>query len=244
MIIEGLYMKKTILPLLILSAIFVSCASTKTADTAYSYDDDDYYEDDLEDIDYSSIIDIPVSTDDYMGDFDPIQLEPVMILKKSGKKLSPKELRNFYLVPRSNSVELTFRDTANEVCIIFSKAERDKILDTCQTFLNQYDEKTLPHHKINSKTAYFNSKCGLWYGVLNSSTSCSANDYYLNCEFIDKRPYLLFHFTPTRCDKVDAYTPKVNFYMSPSQIRDFMEIIKQENLEALLTEKRERAYTY
>ena len=119
MIIEGLYMRKTILPLFILSAIFVSCASTKTADTPYSYDDDDYYEDDLENIDYSSIIDIPVSTDDYMGDFDPIQLEPVMILKKSGKKLSPKELRNFYLVPRSNSVELTFRDTANEICIIF-----------------------------------------------------------------------------------------------------------------------------
>ena len=240
-------MKKTIIKSIFISFvctvsfITVSCASAKKSETVYSYDDESDYEDEYDEV---TAIEIPVTTDEYLGDFDPVRLEPLMILKKSGKTLSPKELSNFYLVPRTNCIELTYRDNVNEISIIWSKAERDKIIEACKTFLTQYEEKTVPHHKVNPRTAYFNSKCGLWYGVLNADNACSANDYYLNCEFIDKRPYLLFKFSPSKCDKLDQYTPKVVFYMSPSQIRDFLEIIDQDNLESQLTAKREKAYTY
>lgn len=243
-------MKKTLIKTIILCALsmplIMSCASNKKSSKAdYSYDDgNDYLEEESED-EYSEIpIEVRPVSDDYLGDFDPIQLQSLMVLRKSGKKLNPKEYQKFYLVPRSNSVELTFRDVANEVSVIWSKPERDKIIEACNTFLKQYEEKTVPHQKVNSKTAYFKSKCSVWFGVLNADNGCSKNDYFVNCEFIDKRPYLVFKFIPTRCDKVDAFTPKFALYMSPSQIREFLEVINQENLEALLKEKRERAYTY
>ncbi len=243
-------MKKNLLTSLLIcsltATLMMSCASTKKSEVEYSYDDegDSYgvYDENTE-VKREKIAE-PEVTDSFLGDFDPIQLQSLIVLKKSGKKLKAKEYTKFYLVPRTNSIELTFRDTANEVSIIWSKAERDKIIEACNTFLAQYEEKTVPHHKVNPRTAYFNSKCSLWYGVLNADNGCTKNDYYLNCEFIDKKPYLLFKFSPTRCDELDQFTPAVSFYMSPTHIREFIEVISQDNLEYQLKEKRERAYTY
>ena len=223
-----------------ISLTISACASSKKNQNDYIYDDE-VYEEDYEN---NSAIAAPVATDDFLDDFDPVTLQSIMVLNKAGKKLKVKEISKIYLVPRSNSVEITFRDLANEISIIWNKTERNKIIEACNLFLTQYEERSVPHQKVNPRTAYFNSKCSLWYGVLNADNGCSKNDYYLNCEFIDKKPYLLFKFSPTRCDKLDQFTPKVSFYMSPSQIREFLEIIDQENLEAQLQTKRARAYTY
>lgn len=228
---------KKILTIGIILTLLISCASNNIND--YSEDYETEYPD------FTEAIIKPKITEDFLGDFDPIEMENLIFLKKINSTLSPKEINSIYLIPRTNTVELTFRDNVNTITVILNKTEREKIISACNTFLQQYDEKTLPHHKVNSKTAYITSQCSLWFGVLSRSTGTSKNDYYINCEFIDKRPYLLLHFIPSRCEnKTDVFTPKVSLYLSPTQVKDFIAQISQENLNILINELENKAYTY
>ncbi len=229
-------MKKTNAFLLIfISSLFIACASNNTAEL---YDNDEY--------DYRENLIVPIVeiTDNFIGDFDPTEIEGLMFLQKSKKTLKPKEVKDVILIPRTNCVELSFRDEVNTVTIELSKYERDKILESCKTFIDQYDSKTLPHHKINSKTAYVKSKCKFWFGVFASSNQCSDCDYYTNCEFIEKRPYFLLKFLASQCDDGKAYTPKLSLYMSPTQVRAFINQMDQETLNAYVKDLNEKAYTY
>lgn len=229
-------MKKTILIFLSIFLIF-SCASNKNESYNEDFYDDDYGE--------TPIIEQPEVTESFLGDFNIIELDDLMFLQKSKGAVKPKEIKTIYLVPRTNSVEFHFRDNINYVCLILNKAERDKIFTACETFLEQYESRTVPHQKVNSKTAYVSSKCSLWFGVLTPSTGCESNDYYVNCEFINKQPYLLIQFLASRCEEPkDTFTPNVSLYMSPSQIREFMEVLKQENLEEKVKGLKEKAYSY
>ncbi len=233
-------MKKSLAAIAAILFVFVtiSCASNKAEDYDENYD---YTEIESEYINDSE----PVATEDFLANIEPIDLPDLYFLRKSGKKVIPKEVTKVGLVPRTNAVEMHFRDSVNEVAIILRKAERDKIFEACNTFLQQYDEKTLPHTKINQKNAYFVSTCSLWYGLLSPAMGCEKNTYYAICEFINKRPYLLLRFSPTKVTSGgDSYTPKVSLYMSPSQIKDFMETLNQENLENAIQENKKKAYTY
>lgn len=230
-------MKKLIFTLLIIPALFISCASDDVEDYDSEYD---YTNDEI-------ILSQPEMNEDFIGDFDVFRIDDLMFLQKSKKTVKAKEVNGVYLVPRTNSVELHFRDGINSVVIILNKDNRNKILEACQTFLTQYDEKTLPHHKVNSKTAYFKSRCSFWFGVITPTNGCHKNDFYANVEFIDKRPYLLLHFLPSRCDdevSSNIFTPKTSLYMSPSQIKDFMSLMDQENLNKKVEGLKQKAYTY
>lgn len=230
-------MKKLLITLSAVCILFSSCASNDVE----NYDDEyDYNENEV-------ILNQPEMTQNFIGDFNTFRIDDLMFLQKSNNTVKAKEINGVYLVPRTNSIELHFRDGMNSVVIILDKESREKVLESCQTFLTQYDEKTLPHHKVNSKTAYFNSKCSVWFGLITPSYGCHKNDFYANVEFIDKRPYLLLHFLPTRCDdevNSSTFTPKISLYMSPSQIREFMELMNQENLNKLVENLKTKAYNY
>lgn len=229
-------MKKHIL-FLSISFLLFSCASNNVETTSSDYYDD-YYGD-------AAVIEQPEVTESFLGDFNIIELDDLMFLQKSKGAVKPKEIKTIYLVPRTNSVEFHFRDNINYICFILNKTERDKIFTACETFLEQYESRTVPHQKVNSNTAYVNSKCSFWFGALTPSTGCESNDYYVNCEFINKQPYLLIQFLASRCEEPkETFTPNVSLYMSPSQIREFMEVLKQENLEEKVKELKEKAYTY
>lgn len=228
-------MKKIKYAFLLVPFIFCACASNKVED--YDYTEDKYGDE--------AIIEQPEITDTFIGDFNIVKLDDMMFLQKSNGNVKPKEINTIYLVPRTNNVEFHFRDNINNLCIILDKAERDKIFAACETFLQQYEERTVPHQKVNAKTAYVNSQCSVWFGLLTPSTGCEKNDYYVNCEFINKQPYLLLHFVPSRCKDVeDTFTPKISLYMSPSQIREFMTLLDQERLNSLVSGLKDKAYTY
>lgn len=232
-------MKKHLPSMLLIGAlVFTSCASKNTDSSVDDYSYDDNYDE------VTEIVPAKPVTDTYLGDFDPIEMGEFIFLQKSKKTVKPKQIKEVHLVPRRNTVEFYFRDTANVIVISLNKAERDKIVEACNTFLQQYEEKTIPHHKVNTKTAYFNSKTQTWFGVFGPATECSKTDYYVNCEFIDRKPYLLLHFAPTRTDNYKAFTPKLNLYMSPTQIRNFITQMDQETLNAYVSGYNEKAYTY
>ena len=217
--------------------LLISCATKTNENFEDNYSDDDYG---IE----NNVIEAPQSNDNFIGDFDPIKMQDFIFLQKSKKTVKPKEIKSVYLVPRTNTIELTFRDSVNEITFALNKYEREKLIKAGEAFLEQYDSRTVPHQKINSKTAYYSSKTPLWFGVLNSATSCTKNDYYTNCEFIDKKPYFLIKFVPSRTDNGQTFTPKLSLYMSPTQLREFVEVIKQENLNILVEEFKTKAYTY
>jgi len=222
----------------------ISCAS-KTSDS-YDYSYDESYDYTLDESEIIISEDEYESNENFLADIAPVDLAPIYFLHKSGKNLKPREIRTIALVPRTNAVEFHFRESANEIAVIWRKAEREKILSACQTFLDNYENKTLEHKKVNSKTAYFKSNCSLWYGLMSPNVGCEATEYFVSHEFINKRPYLIIRFLPTRTtsDNGKNFTPKVSLYMSPSQIRDFMESMNQDNLEKTIQVNKTKAYTY
>lgn len=240
-------MKKQILVLAAISAcLFMSCASKEVAD------DEIYYEGDEG---FSNVIDTPEIREDFIGDYNPIQLDDKMVLVKNFKKLSPKELRNSYLIPRKNTVEITFRYGANSTVIILNQKERTAIKEAAEKFLEEYEAKELHKHKVSRKTAYYRSYCPLYYGLLSTNNGTKKNEYYANYDIIDKRAYFLLHFVPSRNEtnntpkgsengSVSSFTPKTVLYMSPTQVREFLELMDQEYLLSRVQNLNDKAYTY
>ena len=101
--------------------LFNSCASTKQ-NSEYSNESYDAEYDDVSE-DTIGTLRKPEATDDFLADLNPIQIENVIMLVKSGKSVKPKEITKTYLIPTNNTVELHFRDTINAVCVIFNKKE-------------------------------------------------------------------------------------------------------------------------
>ena len=231
----------------------VSCASTKKTSKAANYEQD--YEDGLyldpaeegvvSDETYEeAATNAPEMTDTFLGDFSPILLKETICLFKNGKNMKPKELSKTYLVPRNNNVEFHYRDLVNEVCIILNKAERDKLLSAANQFLEEYESKTISRGKVNRKSAYYVSKTPVYFGITGYSNGTDTCDYYTNSEIFNKHAYFLINFTPTRASTGSGFTPKERLYFSPTQLRDFIEILQQDYLNEQVSGLRKKAYTY
>lgn len=217
----------------------VSCATKKNE---YVYEDDDIIFADREAENPAFIA--PAITDEFLGDFDPLLVKSCVGLQKFGKKMKPKELTKNYLVPRTNNLEIHYRAAVNKICIILNYEERQKLKETAEQFLNEYETKTIDRHKVNKKTAYYSSQCSLWYGLSGLGSGSSKCDYWTNAEIINKHAYFLIHFTPSRTDDGKDLTPKENLYFSPTQLRDFIEILDQDYLIDQVKDLRSKAYTY
>ena len=238
-------MKKSVFIAAVLSAaIFTSCASKEAED------DEIYYEGDEG---FSTEIEAPQMTENFLGDFDAIKLEETMVLVKNLGKLKVKQLKSTYLVPRKNTVEFTFHYGANIIGLIMNQKERTAIIDTANRFFEEYENKELRKHKVNKRTAYYNSTMPLYWGIASTNYGSRKNKFYLNYEIIEKRAYFVIHFIPTRndsdknggsTDTITTMTPKVTLYLSPSQLHEFVDLLEQENLENLVKNYNKKAYTY
>ena len=91
--------------------LVISCASKDDSDYDYTYDytvDEESYINDVE----------PVATENFLANIEPIELESLFFLKKSGKKVKPREVTKVGLIPRTNAVEFHFRDGSNDIAVI------------------------------------------------------------------------------------------------------------------------------
>ena len=216
-----------------------SCASKQTA---YKYDDEDV---DIYNLsENEKLVEAPVISDDFLGDLDPLLVKNTMVLTKSSKGMKPLELSKTYLFPRYNTLDFTFRYGVNNINFTLNKNERSKLAATMEQFLAEYEAKVLPRHKVKSKNAYYNSTCPLRFGVASLNYVADDCKYWTNCQIIDKHAYFLIHFSRTETRNSKEYTPQVNLYLSPSQIRDFLEILDQDYLTSQVQVLREKAYTY
>lgn len=237
-------MKKTLFFAAAFAAIlFTSCASKNAEDDEIYYEGEDGF---------LAEIKAPEVTENFLGDFDAILLEESMVLVKNFGKLKPKQLRANYLVPRKNTVEINFHYGANMVGIVMNQKEREAFIDCAERFFAEYEAKELHKHKVNKKTAYYNSTMPLYWGVASRNLGSQKTKYFLNYEIIDKRAYFLIHFIPTNNDygkgngkdSVSSATPKITLYLSPTQLHEFVDLLDQENLLSAIKNLKQKAYTY
>lgn len=232
--------------ILIITLFISSCASSKKTIQEPDFEDGLYVseEEAKEIVSTEKETEAPEITDTFLGDFNPILIKNTVCLVKAGKKMKPRELSKTYLIPTNNNVEIHFRDLTNQVCIILNKAERDKLIAAANTFLNEYETKTISRAKINKKTAYYTSKVPVYFGLTGYSNGTDKCDFYANSEIFNKHAYFLLKYTPTRATKGEGFTPAISLYFSPTQLKDFLEILDQEYLNSEVEVLRKKAYTY
>lgn len=181
----------------------------------------------------------------FLGDYDPIKLEPAMGWVPFFGSEKPKEI-DLYFIPRTNMVEMHFRDLQNQVCVILSPEHRQLMIDAATEFMASQEQGPLPDRKANSKNYYSESKCSVGWGVLGLSRVTDSSRLQFNYEyFSDGRPYFLLRALPGP-DKTDStvYSPTIRAFFSPTQLEALYEILNQDALQALIDELNTKAFVY
>ncbi|HQL06046.1 MAG TPA: hypothetical protein PLU33_13010 [Treponemataceae bacterium] len=184
-----------------------------------------------------------VKGDNFLGDFNPIQLDNLMALHNAINGIKPVEIRT-YLVPRTNTVELYFRIFANEIALVLDKKTRDMIRSSIQDYLNLYEKNSLTVQKPSKKNAFVKGSMSIGWGVLSPVRYTTA-PFWTNYEYLEEKPYFLLYLNPTPdSNDASAYSPVVKLYLSPAQVREFLDVTDQSRLESIVDEYNTRAYTF
>lgn len=181
----------------------------------------------------------------FLGDYKPIQLENAMGWVTLFGKEKPKEIE-LYFVPRTNRVEMYFRDLQNRVCIILTPEHRQMMTEAALQFMTEQEAGNMPDRKANSKNYYAQTTCTVAWGVTGVGRVTNKAKLQFNYEYFnDKRPYFLMKALPAPDrEENDVYSPTVEVYFSPAQLEALYEILNQEALQALVDELDERVYAY
>ncbi|HOS29713.1 MAG TPA: hypothetical protein PLR39_02825 [Treponemataceae bacterium] len=181
--------------------------------------------------------------DNFLGDFNPIQIDNLMALNNAVSGIKPVEIRT-YLVPRTNTVELYFRIFANEIALVIDKKARDQIRTSAQEYLALYEANSLKIQEPSKKNAWLKGTMSIGWGVLSPVRFTTA-PFWTNYEYLEEKPYFLLYLNPTPdLNDAAAYSPVVELYLSPAQVREFLDVTDQERLESIVEEYNKRAYTF
>ena len=182
----------------------------------------------------------------FLGDFDPIKLESIMAWYPSFGKEKPKEL-SLYFVPRTNTVEIYYRDDLNRVVLILPYSQRQALLQASMQFAQDIQNDVLQENrKPTKKNAYSTSFCGVGWGVTGVARYTNKALLEFNYKYLDdKRPYFMLkaHSSPDNEDS-SVYSPVLFLYFSPSQLESLQMILNQEHLQSFVDELNKKAYQY
>ncbi len=186
-----------------------------------------------------------VDDPDFLGDYEPMQLEDVMGWVTLFGNEKPKEIELFF-VPRTNRVEMYFRDLQNRICIVLSPEHRQMMIDAAIQFMDESESGNMPNRKANSKNYYAQSVCSVGWGVTGIARVTEKSKLQFNYEYFkDGRPYFLMKALPAPDrEEPDVYSPTVEVYFSPAQLEALYEVLNQETLQAAVDELDVKAYAY
>lgn len=187
----------------------------------------------------------PVVDPNFLGDYDPIQLENVMAWYNFFGKEKPKELE-MYFVPRTNNVEIYYREGQNKVCVILSQEQREQLKEVAALFTEGVEAGTLEDRKPTTKNAYYKSTCSVGWGVLGIGRVTEKSRLEYNHKYLkDGKVYLSVRAYPA-ADKNDSsvYSPDIELFFSPSQLETLFAQIDQSVLQARVDELNAQAYEY
>lgn len=192
----------------VLATIFLSCASSKTT-----------------------------SNPNYLGDFDPVLLETVDARVVHVNADKPKELE-VYFAPRTNCVEVYFRDLANKICVVLAPEHRTLLLEATASFMESAEAGTLADRRPTKKNSYSETKCSISWGMLGMGNKAKNARIQYNYKYLaDGNPYFLFRLLPgTEVNQPSTHSPAADIFFSPAELEAFCAILSQENLQAVVDE--------
>lgn len=189
-------------------------------------------------------------TDVFLGDFDPIQLETIMAIRYSMKKIRPIEVRLF-LVPRTNTIEAYLRDGMTAYVVVLDKDARKTLSEGIALYAEAYQSfledgsKALPQRKPTDNNAFNRGDLSVSWGVI-SATHHNDAKFNTNYSYLEsKKPYFRFTVESTADkDESDIFSPYLHLYFSPSQLETLLNITNQDALDEIVAEKEKAAFTF
>ena len=180
-----------------------------------------------------------------LGNFDPMQLPDIMAMQISFKKLTGRNLTKNFLIPRTNKVEMHFRDNINALCLILPESTRHAIIDSANQFIEDQAAGTIKDEKATEKNAYAVARCDLWWGAASPVNGAEGIKLCVNSKYVDGRPYLAVR-VPSAASTSDntLHSPYMELYFSPAQARDFCDVLDQEYLSGLVQQLIDKATAY
>jgi len=186
----------------------------------------------------------------YLGDFNPIQLEDAMCIRESFGNLKPTEIRLFF-VPRTNTIEAYLRDGMTAYILLFESEERQDFIDGITSYGEAYaayaegDTSTLierdPTRKNYFNTGTMSVSWGVASAARNNTTTFQTNYKYLE----PNKPYFELMVDATKdSDNSTVMSPVLRLYFSPTQLETLLEQINQANLQQLVDNLEEAAFTF
>ena len=182
----------------------------------------------------------------FLGEFDPQRLPETMVLYNSFGKLKPRNLEKTYLIPRTNMVEIHFRDNINDICIILPEASRHAIISAADQFYKDVEAESIRDEKPTDKNAYASMKCDFWWGVASPVYGAENTKMLANTKIVEGKAYFVLRVPSAEgTDKQNrAFSPYTELYFTPAQLHDFCDIIEQEYLVDLVSTLQEKADRY
>lgn len=186
----------------------------------------------------------------FLGDFNPIQLDDVLCIRETLGSLKPTEIRLFF-VPRSNVVEAYLRDGMTAYVLLFEGEERQGLIDGITSYGEAYaayvdgDTSTLPEREPNRKNYGNTGTMSVSWGVAstarNNTTTFQTNYKYLE----PNKPYFELLVETTK-DKgnTTSVSPVLRLYFSPTQLDVLLEQIDQVNLQQLVDDLQTAAFAF
>lgn len=180
----------------------------------------------------------------FLGDYAPIELENLMGVSYGDSKIKPLEIKA-YFVPRNNNVELYFRLGINKIALVLNQKTRESLLSSIYAYLEDYQEDRLRSTYTPTKeNAYAVSEISLSWGLLGPSYTATKAEYRTNYKNLNKKPYFYIYIKPSPDTEKEHYSPKLEFYFSPSQLEAVVEALDQENLEVYIEELNKKAFEF
>ncbi len=186
----------------------------------------------------------------FIGNFDPIQLENLICVRESLGGIVPTEIR-LYFIPRTNNVEMYLRDGMTTYVLILGEEERQQLFDGVYMYADSYaaysdgDDASLVNRDATRKNSFNTGTMSVSWGVVSTSRN-NTTVFYTNYKFLEEdRPYFELLVDKTK-DKENAsvYSPVLRLYFSPTHLEKMLDLLGQENLEQMIAELEAEAFAF
>lgn len=168
----------------------------------------------------------------FIADLDSFYMDEINLyssLAMNNAKICNYEF-DFY--PRTNNISIQGKISVDAVYVVFSYAERVKLYNAAQEYLEAYQNGTIKNEKPTKKNAFFTSEAPIMWGVLGLSHSLKVK-YSAHVEYLEPdKPYFRLKFDPTDDHSDNSTSPSFSIYISPSQWTRIFELCDQQSLEA------------
>ena len=180
----------------------------------------------------------------YIADLAPFYVDELHLYTKTtigNPKITDIEVS---FSPRSNAISFKMKIGLDVIRIVFSYSERQKLFNSAEQYIDDYNNDLLEDVKPTKKNALIKSELPVSWGVFGMTHDVKVK-YITNVEFLEaKKPYYRIKFDATTDPEDGSTTPAFCIYISPSQWQTIFEMCDQATLEARCDEIVEQAEAF